>query len=258
MSTAMIELGVAEELALAGRLDEARAIIAQVDDRGAALVQRSRLYVQTTVRVAEGRHDAARETARAAADLTRGTTAAALRIRDLFRLVTLNAALQDEIDELVQLAATTDLPIAAEAVRRAAARPHDDDDTLVDELRLHALWSSGTDRAVSPAAPITRMSSRDDSSDGGEELTAREREIALMANEGLTNREIATRLFLSIRTVESHVYQARMKVGAASRRELGRLVAAGAARRGETTGDAHSRDIEHPVGPERTARTPRH
>ncbi|WP_270352466.1 helix-turn-helix transcriptional regulator [Microbacterium testaceum] len=258
MSTAMIELGVAEELALAGRLDEARAIIAQVDDRGAALVQRSRLYVQTTVRVAEGRHEAARETARAAAELTRGTTAAALRIRDLFRLVTLNAALQDEIDELVQLAATTDLPIAAEAVRRAAARPHDEDDTLVDELRLHALWSSDSDRAVSPAAPVTRLSLRDDSSDSGEELTAREREIALMANEGLTNREIATRLFLSIRTVESHVYQARMKVGAASRRELGRLVAAGATRRRETAGGARARDIDDPVGPGRAARTPRH
>lgn len=257
MSTAMIELGVAEELALAGRLDEARAIIAHVDDRGAALVQRSRLYVQTTVRVAEGSPEAARATARAAAELTRGTAAAALRIRDLSRLATLGIASTDEIDELVQLAATTDLPIAAEAVRRAATHPQDDDDALVDELRLHALWSGGDSLTVGPVVPVPPLPPRGDTADRGEELTAREREIALMANEGLTNREIATRLFLSIRTVESHVYQARMKVGAASRRELGRLVAAGAAHRGDATVGARSRPAEDSIRPGGDAGAPR-
>jgi DNA-binding NarL/FixJ family response regulator len=57
------------------------------------------------------------------------------------------------------------------------------------------------------------------------ELTRREREIALLVAEGLGNREIAERLYLSVRTVESHVYQARAKVGARSRAELGRTVA---------------------------------
>ncbi|WP_438354998.1 LuxR C-terminal-related transcriptional regulator [Microbacterium sp. CJ88] len=36
---------------------------------------------------------------------------------------------------------------------------------------------------------------------------------------------MAQRLFLSVRTVESHVYQARAKIGARSRGELGRMVA---------------------------------
>ncbi|WP_378146223.1 LuxR C-terminal-related transcriptional regulator [Cnuibacter sp. UC19_7] len=58
-----------------------------------------------------------------------------------------------------------------------------------------------------------------------DDLTRREREIALLVEQGLSNREIAVRLFLSVRTVESHVYQARTKVSARSRRELGRLVA---------------------------------
>ncbi|ARJ05194.1 hypothetical protein B5808_08210 [Cnuibacter physcomitrellae] len=58
-----------------------------------------------------------------------------------------------------------------------------------------------------------------------DDLTRREREIALLVEQGLSNREIAVRLFLSVRTVESHVYQARTKVNAGSRRELGRLVA---------------------------------
>lgn len=53
-----------------------------------------------------------------------------------------------------------------------------------------------------------------------EPLTAREREIAVLAGRGLSNRDIAARLFLSVRTVESHVYLARRKLGAATRRDL--------------------------------------
>lgn len=56
-------------------------------------------------------------------------------------------------------------------------------------------------------------------------LTKRELEISRLVAQGLSNQEIADRLFLSIRTVESHVLQARTKVGAARRRDLGRLVA---------------------------------
>lgn len=56
-------------------------------------------------------------------------------------------------------------------------------------------------------------------------LTRRELEVALLIAQGLSNQEIATRLFLSVRTVESHVLQARTKLGAGRRRDLGRLVA---------------------------------
>ncbi|GAB2565328.1 LuxR C-terminal-related transcriptional regulator [Leucobacter ruminantium] len=63
-----------------------------------------------------------------------------------------------------------------------------------------------------------------------EKLTPREAETAKLAAEGLTNREIAERLRCSVRTVESHVSQARAKLGVTSREELGsRLNAAGAA-----------------------------
>ncbi|MGG7508916.1 helix-turn-helix transcriptional regulator [Plantibacter sp. YIM 135249] len=55
-------------------------------------------------------------------------------------------------------------------------------------------------------------------------LTRRELEIARLVADGLSNQEIASKLFLSVRTVESHVLQARAKLGAARRRDLGRLV----------------------------------
>lgn len=233
-AAAMIEMAVAEELALAGRLDEARAVLLQVDDLDAPLLRRSRLYVETTVLVAEGRLKDARDSARATADLSRSGTAAALRIRDLFRLATLGEAQADEIDELVQLAATTDLPVASEAVRRASARSGRQEHLPVDELRLHALWSVSTSRPDDPGVPPSTGAT---SAPAGEQLTAREHEIALLAYDGLTNREIATRLFLSIRTVESHVYQARLKVGAASRRELAMIVAGGGDRIGAGGGN---------------------
>ena len=44
-------------------------------------------------------------------------------------------------------------------------------------------------------------------------VTAREREIAELIAAGLTNKEIAEQLTLSIRTVEGHVYRACFKLG---------------------------------------------
>jgi DNA-binding CsgD family transcriptional regulator len=51
-------------------------------------------------------------------------------------------------------------------------------------------------------------------------LSAREREIADLIVAGNTNREIAQALFLSVRTVESHVYRLLRKLNLTSRREL--------------------------------------
>lgn len=52
------------------------------------------------------------------------------------------------------------------------------------------------------------------------QLTSREREIVTLAREGMTNREIASRLFLSVRTVESHLYRSMQKLGVSQRSQL--------------------------------------
>jgi DNA-binding NarL/FixJ family response regulator len=51
-------------------------------------------------------------------------------------------------------------------------------------------------------------------------LTPRELEVCQLVAQGLTNAQIAARLVLSARTVESHVLQARGKLNAAKRRDI--------------------------------------
>jgi DNA-binding CsgD family transcriptional regulator len=57
-------------------------------------------------------------------------------------------------------------------------------------------------------------------------LTRREREIALLAAEGASSKDIADRLFLSVRTVDNHLQNVYSKLGitnrAALREALGR------------------------------------
>ena len=52
------------------------------------------------------------------------------------------------------------------------------------------------------------------------ELTPTEERVARLAASGRTNREIAQTLFLSVRTVETHLSHAYRKLGVRSRTEL--------------------------------------
>ncbi|MFI9825237.1 LuxR C-terminal-related transcriptional regulator [Streptomyces sp. NPDC052013] len=53
-------------------------------------------------------------------------------------------------------------------------------------------------------------------------LTLREREIVLLVAQGLSDKEIAERLTVSVRTVGNHLYRIYRKTGVSSRRELQR------------------------------------
>ena len=57
------------------------------------------------------------------------------------------------------------------------------------------------------------------------ELTPQQRQIVRLASDGLTNREIGDRLFLSPRTVGSHLYRSYPKLGVAGRNQLRDVIA---------------------------------
>ena len=61
---------------------------------------------------------------------------------------------------------------------------------------------------------------------GVDALTPMERRTVGLVAKGLSNREAAQHLFLTVRTVEMHLTHAYRKLGVSSRRELGRVLAA--------------------------------
>ena len=61
----------------------------------------------------------------------------------------------------------------------------------------------------------------------GDELTTTEERVAQLAASGLTNREVAARLFVSPKTVEANLARAYRKLDISSRAELGARLAPG-------------------------------
>ena len=55
---------------------------------------------------------------------------------------------------------------------------------------------------------------------GGNRLTPTERDVVRLSSEGLTNHDVATRLFVSPRTVQTHLTHVYTKLGLTSRVQL--------------------------------------
>jgi DNA-binding CsgD family transcriptional regulator len=149
---------------------------------------------------------------------------AALRVRGLLRnesgLGDLSAAvaiLAAGPDRMEHVRALVDLGAALRrAGRRAAARA-----PLREALDLAG---RGGATALASAARVELLASgarpRRDELRGRDALTPSERRIALLASEGRSNREIAQALFVTVRTVETHLTHAYMKLGIERREQL--------------------------------------
>ena len=96
------------------------------------------------------------------------------------------------------------------------------------ETRFNTIWASGrelplreaVDLALATVAPVEPPADHVRVVPGG--LTRREREVAALVADGLSNREIAEKLVISERTAEGHVERIRDKLGVRSRTHVAR------------------------------------
>ncbi|MFW0785846.1 LuxR C-terminal-related transcriptional regulator [Gordonia sp. CPCC 206044] len=122
-----------------------------------------------------------------------------------------------EFEEAGMLLSAADTAAQAAALHERAGRRRENAESSARALRLSARCDGATTAAIRETArPLP--------------VTAREREITALVAQGLTNREIAERLTVSVRTVEGHIYRACIKLDVDDREALARIVWQGESR----------------------------
>jgi DNA-binding CsgD family transcriptional regulator len=106
--------------------------------------------------------------------------------------------------------------LAAEAAAEAAALLGPDRPRGRQAAAQANRLASACEGAMTPALSSLGPSAR---------LTRREQEIARLAAAGLSNREIADRLVVSVRTVEGHLLRTYVKLGVQTREDLTAVLA---------------------------------
>lgn len=241
-----------EALARSGNVDAAIASLERTRHTkhlGFGYVESGHLLTDAWVSAVQGRLNEARETASRASGFARshgqlsrevlclqtaaqfGDVGGADRLADLARAVEgpraplaarYTLALANEDAQGLDAASSEfermgDLLAAADAAAQAAichwrAGRNGSGLTASARARLLAKQCGG---AVSPALAASRLPLP---------FTRREHEIASLLSDGLSNRDIAEAMSLSVRTVEGHIYQAGKKAGVSSRSDLAELM----------------------------------
>ena len=99
--------------------------------------------------------------------------------------------------------------------RRAAREPLRRGVDLARRCEADALVRYGLEELATAGARPRRLALS-----GADALTTRERQVAQLASEGYSNREIAKKLVITLKTVEWHLRQSYRKLGIESRRDL--------------------------------------
>lgn len=246
-----------DALARTGATDEALRALEQVETfRHPALqyIESDRLVAKAWVAAARGRTSQAQKLALQAAELARGHGQSGREVICLQTAIHFGHA--QCAARLRELADQVDGPRAMVAARWGdGLRTGDGDALLAASEEFESLGDrlAAADTAAHAAQAFTRQSRRGAAltaslratriaADCGAKtpatdavatplpLSRREREIAMMVAEGLSNRRIAEALVLSVRTVEGHVQRIFSRVGVNSRAELARLMTESAGR----------------------------
>ena len=141
--------------------------------------------------------------------------------------VALVAARRGNHERALRLAAVADRMSREWSLSAWADRLHQLEDasqqarTRLGAKRADGIWQEGQALSEARAFEYALGDDRPDilSADAGP-LSRREREVAAMVANGLTNKQIADRLFISERTAEGHVERIRNKLGVRSRTEV--------------------------------------
>ena len=189
---------VVETLVGLGRLDEAEAVLQQLETQAAALRHRwaapAALRCRALLLLARERSDDAADAAERAAG---------------------------EFEELGFPLDCARALIAAGAAKRRAGQRRRAADSLRRAIEILTvlgapLWLERAEDELRRASPRPRSD---------RELTSAERGVAALVAKGQTNREVAAQLFTTVATVEAHLTRIYRKLGVRSRTQLARAVA---------------------------------
>ena len=242
-------VGVAQGHLLLGECDPAEASLRRADEVGESPVATSlttRERTRAWLDACRGDLGAARARIREIAALSRRDQVFIFEAPLLNDLVRLGAA-DEVVDRLQELAGQMDGPLVQAHARHALAASQRDTALMSDVVdRYEAMDMLGF--AAEAAAELAELHRSGGESrraaavqqrsaelakqaggihtpvlargDGVEPLTAREREVALLAGAGVRSREIGERLHLSTRTVDTHLARVYRKLGISGREEL--------------------------------------
>ncbi|MGV9712727.1 LuxR C-terminal-related transcriptional regulator [Gordonia sp. NPDC003424] len=245
-------LVLARAFAALGEVSDAERVLSEADEHVGpheAIHDPQRLISRAWLAAARGGERPAIELAHRAADLAHDVGQYAVEVEALHHAARFGD--RTVAERLAQVAPRVQGVLAPIYARHAAAVADADADAL-DETSVafeHVGLTLSAADAAAQAVPLhdrsghRRQSSESSaralrlsaSSDGATTtairlaarplpVTPREREIAAFVSQGLSNREIAERLTVSVRTVEGHVYRACIKLDVADRDELARIV----------------------------------
>ncbi|MEU3010559.1 helix-turn-helix transcriptional regulator [Nocardia asteroides NBRC 15531] len=245
-------LVLARAYAALGEADQAERVLADAEEHSGpymALHEPQRLIARAWVAAAEHSQHAAIDLARKAADLAHRTGQFAQEAEALHHATRFGD--RTLAPRLAAVATRLQGPAAAIYARHAAALAHSDTAALAavsvefENLGMLLAAADAAAQAVpifdhagrrrpsaEAAARAVALAARCDGA-GSPAITAaarplpiteREREIAALIGRGLSNRAIAERLCVSVRTVEGHIYRACIKLDASDRDQLSKLI----------------------------------